>query len=1190
MGKVNFTSLAKWTTLFVVVVISCVLYVFLEWIFYVTKPSFMDGYTVWNKLLVLFQSAALLCAFFIFLLLVFWIIARLLPVLVENIYLKTVYIFPAFILSGLGLLLIDNFTYTIFRFGISSSQGVLRGIYGVLFLFITVVISRSLIHTFSNKSSNPKLGLPIMVVVFISALIMFIDLENDNIALNTGKTTANVRPNILLIGSDGVDADHMSVYGYERETTPNIEDFAREALIVNNNFTNSANTSGSVISILTSKLPTQTNVLYPPNLLQGTSAYQHLPGILKELGYYNVEFAAPHFADAYTLGILNGFDEANGKSKNYNIYNKLVGFGLNSGPAYFLSGLYDRITERIFHIFYFKEMKNPFDVKTQNPTVVSDVEKIESIIDLFEKKDGQPLFVHAHFMGTHGPKFNPEIKKFSIGVDQQQPYNLDYYDDSIYTFDYLFGELFNSLSKFNLLENTIIILYSDHGMGFKVDKRIPLIIRFPNGTHNNIIPSGQNIDIAPTVLDYLDVDKPEWMLGHSLIVEDRFEQQLIFSTGTTNTHNQSGVGWVLQESGNTPPFFQFDFSSLIYCQNWYRLNLETYEWTTGTVENYRDLCTNDELLTEQSAYYQIIQQLEGSGFEIPEALLNPTFIQPVGLIQENKETPSEQLVSPTIQQPDQTPALVNWEYPTAGWNSLIAHGLGEWSGIQSPNNYEAFIESYGEGFRVFEIDIAMSSDGVPLAAHDSMEEKYYGLSGKFSDYSAEEFLGVKLLSKGTTLAGPQILNILSEYPDIRIILDLKVLDQMEALGWFLDRLPTSQWPRVLSNVRSVDQAEELVNKYPDYHGAFFQIASWKDDLVFTDEEVTQIISQFGLAGVFTWIEELDKDLSYIENKQKHLRWTSNLEKNMIELDKAMVWHTSDNPELIETRRSAGGAIITNHATPAQTPERTVIITIDGLRPDAITPTVMPNLVEYINNSAYTLTAQTILPSATLPGHTSLLTGLCPSQHGVTWNDYKPALGYANAVDLFEIADAAGFRTAMIVGKIKLSQISEPENIDYFENITTGDEEIASRAMEIIDDGFDLLFVHFADNDYQGHTYGWLSNEQMMKLSETDKYFGLVIERIKSTDQGNGSLVILTADHGGHDKTHGSDQEVDMTIPWIISGRNIEPQQLEVPVSIVDTTPTLASLLDLPLQSEWAGHPIVDAIGKSSGDYQPTICK
>jgi len=103
-------------------------------------------------------------------------------------------------------------------------------------------------------------------------------------------------------------------------------------------------------------------------------------------------------------------------------------------------------------------------------------------------------------------------------------------------------------------------------------------------------------------------------------------------------------------------------------------------------------------------------------------------------------------------------------------------------------------------------------------------------------------------------------------------------------------------------------------------------------------------------------------------------------------------------------------------TPAPLARRVLILSIDGLRPDAIALAPMPTLTALMYSGAYSLSAQTIYPSSTLPSHTSMLSGLCPKKHGVNWNDYIPENGYAQVTDLFDIAHAAGLQTVMYVGK------------------------------------------------------------------------------------------------------------------------------------------------------------------------------
>src|SRR5690242_3052834 len=118
-------------------------------------------------------------------------------------------------------------------------------------------------------------------------------------------------------------------------------------------------------------------------------------------------------------------------------------------------------------------------------------------------------------------------------------------------------------------------------------------------------------------------------------------------------------------------------------------------------------------------------------------------------------------------------------------------------------------------------------------------------------------------------------------------------------------------------------------------------------------------------------------------------------------------------------------------TPLPRSTRVLIVSFDGLRPDAIEAANMVNVMALMQSGAYSLTAQTIFPSITLPSHSSMLVGACPAKHIVRWNEYVPENGYAIGTDIFDLAHAAGMRTVMVVGKEKLRQVTEPASTDFF---------------------------------------------------------------------------------------------------------------------------------------------------------------
>lgn len=265
-------------------------------------------------------------------------------------------------------------------------------------------------------------------------------------------------------------------------------------------------------------------------------------------------------------------------------------------------------------------------------------------------------------------------------------------------------------------------------------------------------------------------------------------------------------------------------------------------------------------------------------------------------------------------------------------------------------------------------------------------------------------------------------------------------------------------------------------------------------------------------------------------------------------------------------------------TPAPLARRVLILSIDGLRPEAISLAPMPNLQTLMQISAYTLTAQTVYPSVTLIAHASMLGGVCPSKHGVDWNDYIPERGFALGTDLFDIAHANGLQTVMHVGKEKLRQITEPHSTDIFTYVNDRDTVVAQRLISDFPGDFRLLFVHFPLVDGMGHAYGWLSPQQFSVAFRADEALGQILAELDARGLRGETLIIITSDHGGHNTTHGSTLTEDMTIPWIMSGPGIQPKALTTRVHIMDTAATAAFALGLDIPLEWDGVPVYEAFG------------
>ena len=119
----------------------------------------------------------------------------------------------------------------------------------------------SIVSKSSKKPPLPRYLYIAAIIGFLLSSILSINTLNgreEQIIIASEKSSRT--PNIILLGSDGLNADNMSAYGYQRPTTPVINELAQSSLIAENNFTNASNSGGSVISIFTGKLPFTTSI------------------------------------------------------------------------------------------------------------------------------------------------------------------------------------------------------------------------------------------------------------------------------------------------------------------------------------------------------------------------------------------------------------------------------------------------------------------------------------------------------------------------------------------------------------------------------------------------------------------------------------------------------------------------------------------------------------------------------------------------------------------------------------------------------------------------------------------------------------------------------------------------------------------------------------------------------------------
>ena len=251
----------------------------------------------------------------------------------------------------------------------------------------------------------------------------------------------------------------------------------------------------------------------------------------------------------------------------------------------------------------------------------------------------------------------------------------------------------------------------------------------------------------------------------------------------------------------------------------------------------------------------------------------------------------------------------------------------------------------------------------------------------------------------------------------------------------------------------------------------------------------------------------------------------------------------------------------------------LLVSIDGLRPDLLLRADTSVIRGLIDHGTYSLWAMTTPAAITLPSHTSMLTGVPISKHGVKWNTDLPLirLVWPAKPTLFERAKSAGFTTAMVAGKSKFATLAKPGTLDWSflpkESVTT-DSVVTEAAVDIIrQHAPQVLFVHLPEVDTVGHASGWGSPQQIDAIRRADRDVGRLLEAIRAGGQLDSTLVLVTSDHGGAGKTHGPDDARSRHIPWIVAGPGIRAgHDLTMDASLVvhteDTFATICWILGI----------------------------
>lgn len=302
--------------------------------------------------------------------------------------------------------------------------------------------------------------------------------------------------NVILISIDALRADHLGCYGYDRNTSPNIDKIAKEGIIFENHISQASWTVPSHASMFTSLYPFPLGLKNPVKL---NNEHTTLAEIMKDNGYTTIAFTdGGYMTDEF--GFNQGFDVFNDEGGGLAEINGRVSRWINSSQ------------KRPFFLF----------IHTYDTHCLSKDKPSKPYRYMFDKEFE---YNSSHYCG--------HVQDLTNVSGGELLYKNAIYDGAIYYTDVLIGDLFEELKKHGVYNKSIIIITSDHGEeigdhGFfdhghsLYDEiiHIPLIINYPdskNAAKKRVKTITRNIDIMPTILDFLNISFNGNLEGRSIL-------------------------------------------------------------------------------------------------------------------------------------------------------------------------------------------------------------------------------------------------------------------------------------------------------------------------------------------------------------------------------------------------------------------------------------------------------------------------------------------------------------------------------------------------------------------------------------------------------------------------------------------------------------------------------------------------
>jgi hypothetical protein len=570
----------------------------MEWLFYVTKPSFFSVLTPWQSVMVLLVAplpyAVVALA---------WLslpVSTALARVPVRVVVALWALAPALFLCSALILLVDNFTYTVFGLGVATVRDAFRFVYAAVFVGLFAWLIWLVTRRVSDPVGGARWALPSiggLIGVSFVALLLALTLRASIHQPSVAEPARSERPpDIFLISGDSFEVEHFERYGNPVESGSLFGVLGPHAVAFENSFPNANRTGATTAMVLTGKYATTTRKYNGSRFFNGRDAYQHLPGALRSLGYRSIQIGTGHHVDSFYWGMRNAFDVHNYLAVDRSIFIRLSDAlgGRLDWELHFSQVLANRVWERLRHAFGGALIEQPHLAAKVKLKKIDGQVMVYQLLGFLHEHPG-PVFAQLHTMTT------ARVPRDATGPSGK---DLD---------DYV-SLIVEDLKRTGRFENSIIVIWSDHGRSYAKNHRLPLIIKFmeePDIPPDNLVWNTQTIDIAPTILDSLGLPIPDWMEGRSLLRPiDRYEP--VF--GIMSHDDKPGI-----EPGSTGAAAQGGVSDLgvIVCNRWWNVHFENGRIDEGQVSGHTTPCDPERLPGEREAASMLAQHLVERGYEKP---------------------------------------------------------------------------------------------------------------------------------------------------------------------------------------------------------------------------------------------------------------------------------------------------------------------------------------------------------------------------------------------------------------------------------------------------------------------------------------------------------------------------------------------------------------------------------------------